>query len=86
MSSTASNYDVPKLVTGQILAAFALLLALTAAWRTIISSFKTSLPLLAIALLYGVMMFASSYVEEEHNFWYWTTTAWLGLLLLKRYA
>jgi len=33
---------------------------------------------------YGVMMFASSYVEEEHHFWYWTCSSWLVYLALAR--
>jgi ethanolaminephosphotransferase len=27
-------------------------------------------------------MFASSYVEEEHNFWYWATSGWLSMLFI----
>ncbi|MGG6497429.1 UNVERIFIED_CONTAM: hypothetical protein NY603_31355, partial [Bacteroidetes bacterium 56_B9] len=37
-----------------------------------------------ISLLYGVMMFASSYVEEEQHFWYWLTPAWLTVLTITR--
>jgi len=33
---------------------------------------------------YGVMMFASSYVEEEHHFWYWTCSSWVVYLALVR--
>ncbi|KAL8795984.1 MAG: hypothetical protein Q9195_001560 [Heterodermia aff. obscurata] len=29
------------------------------------------------------MMFASSYVEEEHHFWYWASSGWLAMLLFK---
>jgi len=86
MSSTASNYDVSKLVTGQALAAIALFLGLLAAWGSIAASLKNSAPFLGSALLYGIMMFASSYVEEEQHFWYWTTTGWFGLLWIKWYA
>lgn len=86
MSSTASNYDVSKLVAGQVVAATALTLTCVAAWRTSTQPFQTHLPLLLYSLLYGIMMFASSYVEEEQHFWYWTTTAWLGMLWLKRYV
>ncbi|KAJ4402279.1 major facilitator super transporter protein [Didymella pomorum] len=32
--------------------------------------------------LYTVLMFASSYVEEEHNFWYWITSGWFFYLYL----
>jgi hypothetical protein len=31
------------------------------------------------------MMFASSYVEEEHNFWYWIASGWFFALFLKGY-
>ena len=34
--------------------------------------------------LYGTLMFASSYVEEEHLFWYWIASGWLALLALRR--
>jgi ethanolaminephosphotransferase len=84
MSSTASNYDVSKLITGQILTASALLLGIAAAWEMIASSITASAPFLITTLLYGLMMFASSYVEEEQHFWYWGTTAWLGMLWLQK--
>lgn len=85
MSSTASNYDVTKLVTGQAVAALSLIFASVAAGPTIFNALRTSLPFIGISLLYGIMMFASSYVEEEQHFWYWATTAWLMLLWIKWY-
>src|SRR5690606_30405751 len=36
-------------------------------------------------ILYGITMFASSFVEEEHHFWYWTASAWAVILLIKEY-
>lgn len=86
MSSTASNYDMSKLITGQALAALTLFLSVAAAGPTITSSLRTVTPFMLIALLYGIMMFASSYVEEEQHFWYWATTAWLMVLWIKRYV
>jgi ethanolaminephosphotransferase len=83
MSSTAGNYDVPKLFFGQAVAGIALFLGLGAAYPTISISLRTTAPLIGISLLYGTMMFASSYVEEEQHFWYWATTAWLTLLWIK---
>ncbi|CZT05818.1 probable GPI ethanolamine phosphate transferase 3 [Rhynchosporium agropyri] len=83
MSGTASNYDVRKLASGQATSTVALLLALAAAFPTLSKSFKESTPILLISLLYGIMMFASSYVEEEQHFWFWATSAWLVLLWVK---
>jgi ethanolaminephosphotransferase len=83
MSSTASNYDVPRLVLGQGISAVSFSLAIVAAYPTLSSSAKSCAPILVVTLLYGIMMFASSYVEEEQHFWYWATTAWLGLLWIK---
>ncbi|KAJ8068428.1 hypothetical protein OCU04_003985 [Sclerotinia nivalis] len=83
MSGTASNYDVKKLITGQIIAALGLFMAALAAGPFIAKHLKASIPFIAICLTYGIMMFASSYVEEEQHFWYWTTTGWLFLLSIK---
>lgn len=84
MSSTASNYDMTKLISGQVIAAVASVLAFGAAMPTLSRSRKAAVPFILVTLLYGIMMFASSYVEEEHNFWYWAATGWLALLSIKR--
>ncbi|TVY20155.1 GPI ethanolamine phosphate transferase 2 [Lachnellula arida] len=83
MSSTASNYDVSKLVIGQAVAAAGLFFASIAAGPAVLNSLRSSSPFIGVSLSYGIMMFASSYVEEEQHFWYWTTTAWLMLLWIK---
>lgn len=86
MSSTASDYSIPKLVIGQIFAAMAVLLALLVAGPTLTTSISGAAPFLATTIAYGVMMFASSYVEEEQHFWYWTNTAWIMALFFKKSA
>jgi ethanolaminephosphotransferase len=86
MSSTASNYDTSKLVEGQALGFSALVAATVAASSTILVSVKNCYPIMLIGLLYGIMMFSSSYVEEEQHFWYWTSTAWVGLLWIRSYV
>lgn len=84
MSKAASKYDVPRLhcsigiaVTANI-AAF----AACATWMTGANS--ALLWTFSLAFLYGAMMFTSSYVEEEHQFWYWVASSWSGWLFLKR--
>ena len=85
MSSMASNYDMSRLVTGQALAVVAVLCAASGAHNVSGQTMRTFLPFAFVTVAYGVMMFASSYVEEEQHFWYWTTTAWLALLGLKSF-
>ena len=68
-----------------VLAVAAFAVSLTLIPVLIDSKFYGPLPSFAITVLfmYGTMMFASSYVEEEHHFWYWASSGWLALLLLK---
>ncbi|CAN9381830.1 unnamed protein product [Alternaria alternata] len=75
MSSTASNYNVARLLLGTG-SAF-LICALS---YFTLPAFRPATPAglyYGFALvLYAILMFASSYVEEEHNFWYWATSGW----------
>jgi ethanolaminephosphotransferase len=75
MSSTASNYDVSRLFLGTTLASVICGLGFFAlpALRPITPAGIYYTLTLA---LYAFLMFASSYVEEEHNFWYWATSGW----------
>ena len=36
-------------------------------------------------LSFGGIMFASSYVEEEQQFWYWITTSHFAFTFIQRY-
>ncbi|GKT43818.1 GPI ethanolamine phosphate transferase 2 [Colletotrichum spaethianum] len=76
MSSMASNYDMGKLHIGEAV-------ALLGTGSLVFGVRFSLIPLLAITVAYGIMMFASSYVEEEQHFWYWATSAWLGSLAIK---
>jgi ethanolaminephosphotransferase len=81
MSSAASNYDMPRLFIGTALA----LLVCGLSFFTLPKLTPATPAGLYFALtlsLYSVLMFASSYVEEEHNFWYWATSGWFFVLFI----
>ncbi|CAJ2506873.1 Uu.00g080590.m01.CDS01 [Anthostomella pinea] len=84
MSSMASNYDMDRLLAGGVAAGVATIAAMAATAMSLQGSIVSLGPFALITILYGVMMFASSYVEEEQHFWYWATSAWLFYLALRR--
>lgn len=85
MSGMASNYDMPKLVIGQVLAVLATTVVAVIIFmnKSTPSAFQSTLPLLLTGVSYGGMMFASSYVEEEQHFWYWAATIWIAYLAVR---
>ncbi|KAJ5180357.1 GPI ethanolamine phosphate transferase 2 [Penicillium capsulatum] len=83
MSSTASNYDVSKLCLGLLITGAAAVLVLPPICKDCTRSTYTGVFLVFMILGYGSMMFASSYVEEEQQFWYWICSGWLFYLHIK---
>ena len=86
MSSTASNYDVSYLVMGIVLASISILLAIVAIWSRPLLSKPDGIFFVFTLILYGLMMFASSYVEEEQHFWYWITGGWVAYISCVQYV
>jgi len=83
MSSTASKYNTPRLYLGLFVAALAALLSFLPAYGLVSKSRDAVMFLMLSILGYGGMMFASSYVEEEQQFWYWIISAWTVYLHIK---
>ena len=79
LSSIASNYNAARLYVG--IAISFLAVATTFAIYTPQPTLKLfpSTFLVSASVAYVAMMFASSYVEEEHQFWYWVAIAWATL-------
>ncbi|KAG5929647.1 hypothetical protein E4U53_002404 [Claviceps sorghi] len=80
MSGMASNYDLFKLALGLGLAAAAAICSIVAMLSFVRHAELMAWPISMVTVLYGVMMFASSFVEEEQHFWYWTLTLWIAFL------
>lgn len=84
LSGTASNYDLPKMRTGIALAGLACVLALFCGWSCLRESGFEGGAFLVLSATYAATMFASSYVEEEQQFWYWILGAWFAILQCKK--
>jgi ethanolaminephosphotransferase len=83
LSGTASNYDLNKMYTGIAIAVLGVVLAITSILSGHVKLDLGTLTNNTISLTYGATMFASSYVEEEQQFWYWAVGGWLIALHCK---
>jgi ethanolamine phosphate transferase 2 subunit G len=83
LSGTASNYDLVKMLTGISFAVASVILSmLSIRHDTFDFRLSPSVSFLTV-LCHSLTMFASSYVEEEHQFWYWALSGWLTYLSIK---
>lgn len=80
ISSAASDYDLRNLLLGLAITSFVVLLPLPTIYTLLCRSWCAGAFFALCLLSYGGMMFASSYVEEEQQFWNWMFTAWVFCL------
>ncbi|EGD90213.1 hypothetical protein H112_02685 [Trichophyton rubrum D6] len=83
MSSTASNYNLPRLYEGIAFSGIAFMLSLYACMQKGRNGTAAVGYMFLVLLGYGALMFASSYVEEEQHFWYWMASGWIFYLYWK---
>ncbi|KAL8809711.1 MAG: hypothetical protein Q9200_003180 [Gallowayella weberi] len=84
MRTTASNYAVGKLYAGTAMAALATLWTFFSSIPFLVQKWNFGLWFLLATIAYGMIMFASSYVEEEHQYWYSIASTWLWWLVMKQ--
>ncbi|KAF3207428.1 major facilitator super transporter protein [Orbilia oligospora] len=84
LTSAATNYDTDSMLIAIIIGTISLVLFATV-WVVdgIPGSALYKLLFWALSLSYSGMMIASSYVEEEQQYWYWAASGW-GIILLIR--
>ncbi|PLB49539.1 alkaline phosphatase-like protein [Aspergillus steynii IBT 23096] len=86
MSSAASDYDIKSLHIGMCVTGVAVWLSF-APLQGLLCKYKRPGTFLLFAISsYGGMMFASSYVEEEQQFWYWLCVGWIFFLYTKPFS
>lgn len=86
MSSAASNYDISRLNLGITVATLAAALAGVACWIRSLKWSGCTFFFTLVVVGYAVIMFASSYVEEEQQFWYWMLSGWQFYLYTRSYV
>ena len=82
MSNAASNYNILRMGSGIVLCFAASIIALISIVRELGQSKLVVTSVIGLCLTYGCMMFASSYVEEEHQYWYWVTSGWITYIFI----
>ncbi|KAF3920480.1 hypothetical protein ABW20_dc0106552 [Dactylellina cionopaga] len=84
LTSAATNYDTDSMLIA-IIIGFISIGLFTTVWLIdgIEGLLFYKLLFWVLSLSYGGMMIASSYVEEEQQYWYWATSGWAIILLVR---
>lgn len=83
LSGTASNYNLNTMYIGIGIVTVGVVLAMISNPWALTELALGSSAYGMIILMYAITMFASSYVEEEQQFWYWALGGWLMALYCK---
>lgn len=83
LSGTASNYNLANMSAGLVFAVISLILGTVSVPDGTFDKLVSGLAFNLTIICHSLTMFASSYVEEEHQFWYWAQGGWLMYLLIK---
>ena len=84
MSGTASDYNISRLYAGIVIAMVSFMAVFLNALPAILTASTAGVWISFVTIMYSIMMFASSYVEEEHHFWYWSSSGWLAWLSTRK--
>ena len=83
LSTASTGYNMKYMLIGLVLSLLGVLLAIYNEYSTPIEDTVSEVQCIAITLLNGLLMFASSFVEEEHYFWFWAATShWILRLII----
>ncbi|RPB25398.1 alkaline phosphatase-like protein [Terfezia boudieri ATCC MYA-4762] len=89
LAMAASSYNLTLMTIGVFLLIIANILSLISVFfgagstGSIIYTFAINIPVAILITLNCIMMFSTSFIEEEHNFWYWISSAWFFVMMLK---
>jgi GPI ethanolamine phosphate transferase membrane region len=82
LSSASTDYSVSYMYIGLVTLLLSVAILGVHSTAPVIVKYE----FIVVTLSFGTIMFASSYVEEEHQFWYWATTTHFALAIIRRYT
>ncbi|KAK9455532.1 alkaline-phosphatase-like protein [Dipodascopsis uninucleata] len=82
LSRTSSNYNMSEMIIGLIITSTCTAIQSYRLLYIFIENSVSWIVFAVINFLYCITMFASSLVEEEQYFWYWSASAWITICVI----